>query len=114
MIELGTVAEKQSVITDTTDFSVSPTTSNTTAEMAEMQAIAKSTAANLKKLTALVATMASTNSVSGECGGNEKKRGATHKYKHCKREVYCKDANCQKLEADKANRYTSWKSMFAK
>ena len=110
MIELDTVVETQSVITDTTDFSASAKTSNTTMKMAEMRVAAKSTAADLKKLSTLVATMASTN---GRGRGNQKKKGATHKYKHCKHEVFHKDANCLELEADKANCYASWKSMFA-
>ena len=123
MIELETVAETQSVITDTTDFAASATTSHITAEMAEMRAAAKSTAADLKKLTALVANMASNNggggkgggggSGGGRGGGDRRKKGATHKCKHCKREVYHKDANCLELEANKANRYASWKSVFA-
>ena len=102
------------MITDTTDYSASATTSNTTMEMSEMQATAKSTVADLMKLTALVVTMASTNS-GGGCGGrsDQKKKSATHKRKHCKHEVYHKDANCLNFEANKANRYASWKSVFA-
>ena len=98
------------MITDTTDFSASRTTSNTTAEMAEMQAIAKSTASNLKKLTTLVATMTSTNSG----GGNQQKHCATSKCKNCKREVYHKGANFLKSEANRENLYASWKSVFVK
>ena len=118
VIELETVAETQSVITDATDFATSATTSNTTAEMAEIRAAAKSTVANLKKLTALVATMESNNGGGGGGRGgagvgNRRKKGATHKCKHCKREVYHKDANCLELEANKSNRYASWKSVFA-
>ena len=121
VIELETVVETQSVITDTTDFAASATISNTTAEMAEMRAAAKSTAADLKKLTTLVANMASNNGGGGEGGGggrgggggDRRRKGAPHKCKHCKREVYHKDANCLELEANKANRYASWKSVFA-
>ena len=49
VIELETVVETQSVITDTADFATSATTSNTTAEMTEMQAAAKSTAGSLAR-----------------------------------------------------------------
>ena len=46
VIELETVAETQSVITDTTNFPASAITSSTTADMVEMRATAKSTAAD--------------------------------------------------------------------
>ena len=69
VIELETVAETQSVIIDTTDFSASATTANTTTEIAKMRAAAKFTTANLMKLTARVATMANTN-IDGGAGSD--------------------------------------------
>ena len=111
MIELKIVGETQSVVTDTNGFAVNATTSNTNAEMIEMRAAAKSTADDLKKLTALVATMASTKG-GDRGGGNQKKEGTTHKCKHCKHDIYHKDANCQELEANKTNCHANQKSVF--
>ena len=54
------------------------------------------------------------SSGAGKTIEKKKARPGLHVCAHCKREVYHKDRNCLELEANKANCYPGWKSVFTK
>ena len=80
----------------------------------------------MKQLTASVTSQAATlaalstktNSGSGGSSGQntdkKKVRPGFYVYTHCKMEVYQKEVNCLKLEANKAKRYTGCNRVFTK
>ena len=115
-IDIEASVDGQTVITEATYFAASAVaTGGANKELKERRVMMKQFAAAFtSQAEPLEALSTKTNSGSGVSSGQntdkKKARPGFYVYTHCKMEVYQKEVNCLKLEANKAKRYAGWRS----
>ena len=106
----------QTILIEATYFSaIAVTMGGANKDSKELRAMMKQLTASVTAQAATLAALSTeTNSGGGDGGGKntgkKKARLGLYMCAHCKREVYHKEGNCLELEANKAKRYTGWRS----